>query len=104
MTARYRVEYLPAAERDLLDILDYIARDRPVAARAFVDRLERAIGRLAQFPRAGRLPSDDRLRRPGYRILFVGNDLVFSVLTRRTVEIRRVVHGARRYEFLMPKD
>jgi plasmid stabilization system protein ParE len=104
VSARYRLEYLPVAERDLLDILDYIARDRPAAARAFVDRLERAIERLARFPRSGRAPDDDRLRRLGYRILVVEDHLVFYVVTGRTVQIRRVIHGARRYDFLLPKD
>jgi plasmid stabilization system protein ParE len=44
----YEVRYLPAAEQDLLDILDYIARDDPSAARAFVDGIERAIARLTR--------------------------------------------------------
>jgi plasmid stabilization system protein ParE len=43
---RYSVEYLPAAERDLLDIVDYIARDNPPAARKFVERVDHAVGRL----------------------------------------------------------
>jgi len=97
----HRVQYLPAAEQDLLDILDYIARDNPRAARAFVARVERTIGRLAHFPRSGRTPDDPRLRREGYRLLAVGDYLVFYVVIGRTVEIRRVIHGARRYQFLI---
>jgi plasmid stabilization system protein ParE len=77
----YALEYLPAAAQDLLDILDYIiTRDNPGAARTFVDRVERAIGRLSAFPRSGREPRD----------------------ARRAAQIRRVIHGARRYEFLLP--
>ena len=102
MSGRYDVRYLPVAEQDLLDILDYIGRDNPDAARAFLDRMEQAIGRLAFFPRSGPLPRDLRLRRLGYRVLVVDNYLVFYVLIRRTVQIRRVIHGARRYEFLLP--
>ena len=104
MSARYRLEYLPVAERDLFDILDYIARDRPTAAHAFVDRFERVIDRLARFPRSSRAPDDDRLRRLGYRVLIVDGYLVFYVVKGRTVQIRRVIHGARRYNFLLPKD
>ncbi len=102
MSGRYDVRFLPAAEQDLLDILDYIGRDNPDAARAFVDRVDRAIGRLAFFPRSGPQPRDLRLRRLGYRVLVVDDYLVFYVLIRRTVQIRRVIHGARRYEFLLP--
>lgn len=101
MSGPYHLRYLPAAEQDLLDILDYIARDNPAAARAFVNRVERAIGRLARFPRSGRRPRDARLRRRGYRLIVVGDYLVFYVVIRRTVQIRRVIHGARRYDFLL---
>lgn len=75
MSRPYAIRYLPAAEQDLLDILDYIARDDPRAARGFVNRVERAVGRL--------------------------NYLVFYVVVRRSVQIRRLIHGARRYEFLL---
>ena len=102
MSGRYRLQYLPAAEQDLLDILDYIARDNPAAARAFVDRVDRAVGRLARFPKSGGQPQDTRLRGLGYRLLVVGDHLVFYVVRRRTVQIRRMIHGARRYEFLLP--
>ena len=101
MSASYRVEYLPAAERDLLEILQYIARDRPAAARTLVDRFDGAIDRLRRFPRSAPHPKDDRLRRLGYRVLVVEDYLVFYVLSGRTVQIRRVIHGARRYEFLL---
>jgi toxin ParE1/3/4 len=95
---------LPLAERDILDIVDYIARDRPQAAHAFVDRLDRSVARLATFPRSGKPPNDERLRRLGYRLVVVENSLVFYVITRTTVQIRRVIHGARRYEFLLRNE
>jgi plasmid stabilization system protein ParE len=101
VSGRYQVRYRPAAEQDLLDILDYIARDNPAAARGFVDRVEQAIGRLALFPKSGRQPRDARLQRLGYRLLVVGDYLVFYIVIRRTVQVRRVIHGARRYEFLL---
>lgn len=104
MTSRYAVEYLPAAQDDLAEILDYIARDDPRAARRLVDRIDRAIGQLAVSPRAGRGPRDPRLRRLGYRILIVGDHLVLYVVIGRVVQIRRVVHGARRYDFLFESE
>lgn len=101
MKPRYAVRYLPAAEHDLLEILDYIARDDPAAAARFVNRIDETIGRLAFFPRSGRRPRDPRLRRLGYRTLVVGDYLVLYVVVRGTVEVRRVIHGARRYDFLL---
>lgn len=100
MKPRYSVEYLPAAEQDLVDILDYLARDDPAAGRTFVDRIDQTIARLGFFPNSGQRPRDARLRRREYRVLVVGDYLVFHVIARRRVEIRRVIHGARRYAFL----
>lgn len=102
MTRKYDLRYLPAAEQDLLDILDYIGRDDPDAARRFVDRVDQTIGRLALFPKAGRRPRDARLRRLGYHVLILDDYLVFYVITAHTIQARRVIHGARRYEFLLP--
>ena len=104
MRLRYAVRYLPAAEQDLLDIVDYIARDNPPAARRFVDRLDQVVGRLALFPRSGRQPADARLRKLGYRMLVVGDHLVFYVIVQRIVQVRRVIHGARRYHFLLHSE
>ncbi len=97
MTTPYELRYLPVAEEDLLGILDYIARDDPEAARRFVDYIEHGIGALTRFPKAGRQPRDARLRRLGYRVLVLDDYLVFYVLIRRTVQVRRVIHGARRF-------
>ena len=101
MTKPYDLRYLATAEQDLLEILDYIGRDNPDAARRFVERVDQAVGRLASFPKAGRQPRDARLRRLGYRMLVIEDYLVFYVITSRIVQIRCVIHGARRYEFLL---
>ena len=98
MIRPYDLRYLPAAAQDLLGILDYIGRDNPDAARSFVDRVDQAVGHLASFPKAGHQSRDARLRRLGYRVLVVNDYLVFYS---RKVQIRRVIHGARRYEFLL---
>lgn len=93
------VRYLPAARRDLLEILDYIQKDNPAAATRFIDLVDERVSRLGRFPEMGREIKDERLRRLGYRMLVVENYLAF-VVRDDAVEIRRVIHGARRYEFL----
>ncbi len=95
------VRYLPAARRDLLDILDYIQRDSPAAAARFVDLIDERLALLARFPEMGRQAKDERLARFGYRVLVAEEYLVFYVVKERTVEIRRIIHGRRRYEFLL---
>ena len=101
MTRRWTVRHLRPAQRDLEDILDYISRDDPVAAQALVNEIDRSLGRLARFPKSGAQPQDERLRRIGYRVLRVRDYLAFYLIRGRTVQVRRIIHGARRYEFLL---
>lgn len=100
MPDRAKLTYLPAAVRDLEEIVDYVRRDSLERATKLLDKLEAEIGRLARFPRLGVVPRDQHLARKGYRVLIIENYLVFYVANRKTVRIRRVIHGARRYEFL----
>ncbi len=99
--SRYKVFYLPIAERDLSDILEYVSRDRPSAASGLLDAIDEAISRLEEFPFSGVVPADAYLQRLGYRVSVVDKILVFYVVKNKIVEIRRILHGARRYEFLL---
>ena len=44
-----------AARLDLIELHDYIAKDKPVAAGRFIDRLKRTCQWLAENPNAGEL-------------------------------------------------
>ena len=97
----YRIQYLSVANRDLLEIVDYIKADNPVAASALLDKIDVSVSRLASMPHSGKTPDDARLKAMGYQIIVVGNYLVFYVVTDNNVEIRRVLHGKRNYSFLL---
>jgi plasmid stabilization system protein ParE len=94
----FRILYLPIAENDIIEIIEYIMKDSPQVASEFLDGFKNAISKLADYPESGVIPRDNRLRHMGYRILVVGNYLTFYVIKGRIVEIRRVLHGRRRYE------
>jgi toxin ParE1/3/4 len=95
------IRYLSTAERDLIEIFEYIKRDRPEAASGLLDKFDKSIANLATNPELGIIPKDERLKRLGYRVFVVDKYLVFYVLKPKTVQIRRVIHGARRYDFLL---
>ena len=97
----YKARYLGAAEADLLNIVDYIAVDNPRAADKMLDRFEKAVNRLEASPFAGKAPNDDELRKRNYRMLIVGKYLVFYKIKERTIEIHRIIHGARDYKHLL---
>lgn len=102
MTSKFRIEYLLTAEKDLIDIFEYILSDNPSAATNFLDQVDESISKLEDFPYMGVVPKDSRLKYLGYRILIVENYLVLYVVheVKELVEIRRILHGKRQYNFL----
>ncbi len=95
------IRYLPAAENDLESIFQYISKDRPIAAQAWLEKFDQSVSNLGMQPELGSIPKDSRLKKLGYRVLVVGKYLVFYVVKKDLVQIRRIIHGARRYEFLL---
>lgn len=101
MGNKYKIEYLPVAKQDMNDIIDYVAKDNPDGAIQLLNKIDEEISQLASLPFIGKVPYDDRLRRMGYRVLLIGIYLVFYVIKEPIIEIRRIIHGKRRYEFLI---
>ena len=101
MSKSYQIRYLRTAETDLIDIFEYIQKDNPSAAVQQLERFDQSISQLSRNPYLGVMPKDDRLKRLGYRILIIDKYLVFYVVKTNTVQIRRVIHGARQYNFLL---
>lgn len=101
MTGSLEIRYLATAERDLDDIFDYIMKDNPAAASSLLDEIDRSVSHLSHNPELGAIPKDDRLERLGYRVLVIRKYLVFYVVKNESIQIRRVLHGARQYGFLL---
>lgn len=101
MEKKYKIDYLPVAEQDLTEIIEYIMSDNPDAALSMLNKFDEAISILEIFPLSGSAPNDVRLQSLNYRILVVENYLVFYVPFTNSVEIRRILHGKRKYDFLL---
>ncbi len=101
MTDVFEVRYLATAVADLEGIFDYILQDNPSAAASMLEKFDAAVSRLAGNPYLGVVPRDERLRRLGYRMLIIAEYLVFYVVKPHIVQIRRILHGARDYRFLL---
>jgi toxin ParE1/3/4 len=86
--------FSPSARRDLLEILEYIARDNPGAALGHVERLEETCQMLAENPHSG-TARDDLM--PNLRAWSAGNYVIFFRAADDGIEVERVVHGARDY-------
>jgi len=85
------------AKADILEIWEYIAKDSLRAADRFVDRLDQAFERLAEFPGLGRMR--DELG-PSLRSFPIGNYLIVYRPVKDGIEIARVLSGYRDIEAL----
>jgi addiction module RelE/StbE family toxin len=101
MSHPFDIRYLKAAEDDFIDIFQYIKKDNPAAAVSQLEKFDTVLSHLAQNPLMGTVPKDKRLKKLGYRMLIVDPYLVFYVVKPEVVQIRRIIHGARRYDFLL---
>lgn len=80
-------------ERDIRNILGYIARDNPRTAATLVGRVEKACQRLARFPRLGTRVNH---LSTGTRVFSIGSCVIYyHEGDDGVVRIVRVAHGAR---------
>jgi toxin ParE1/3/4 len=87
-----RVDKTSQSEQDEFDIALYIARDNPAAAKRLLQRFDRKLERLAEFPGLGR-SRDDLM--PGLRSYPIKKYLLLYRAVDDGIELLRVLHGMR---------
>lgn len=96
---KYKIEYLPVADRDLAEIFTYIAVDlaAPQAAANLLEKIEQAVISLETFPYAHSVYQSAELNTFPFefRSLIAASYLVFYYVTGNTVTVARVMHGKR---------
>jgi toxin ParE1/3/4 len=88
-----KVVYAPEANDDLESIVDFIARDKPRAARDWLQRIRETCEMLATQPEAGEEYREFGIR--GCRSFCVGQYVVFYRAFAEGIEVSRVLHGSR---------
>jgi toxin ParE1/3/4 len=89
---------LPRADQDAIEIYATIAADNPAAADRFSAALQSEYMQLKSFPHMGRATEFQGHGLRGLRscpLSVFPSWLIFYRVTRETVEIVRVLHGAR---------
>ena len=84
------------ARRDLFEIGDFIARDKPGAAPKLVGEILDAVGRTALFPASGRIVPE--FGRSDLREVILGNYRVVYRLDERTIVVLTVFEGHSRID------
>jgi toxin ParE1/3/4 len=91
------LRFARSARDDLLDILDFIARDKPIAAARWIDTIQEKCELIARTPEIGH-------KRPEYgpdiRSSTVGRYVIFYRPTADGIEVIRVIAGERDIKLL----
>ena len=90
----------PEAQKDLNEVLGYIAQDNPKAAAETLFRIEDDFLLLASNPKMGVLRSD---LFKNLRAFPVGNYIIFYREIPAGIEVARVLHGARDVSTILQK-
>lgn len=76
-------------------MVEYLAAENLLAAQSVADQIEKRLQALSRHPFLGKVPSDAKVERMGYRVLVAGDYLIFYKVRRKTVLVYRIIHGAR---------
>jgi toxin ParE1/3/4 len=95
VSKKLRVIITENAKLDVRSIRDYIARDRPLAARRWVQEFQRRARALASMPGFEIIPEADEIGAPFRHVIFKNYRIIYHVSPTQ-VTVERVIHGARR--------
>ena len=86
---KYSIIRTDRFDDQLRDLLFYIAEDSGDVdiALNYLDKIETAVNRLADFPDSGSIPRYSILKKQGYRVLIVEQHLIFYKINNSTSEI-----------------
>lgn len=99
MPQKNKIKYTPAAVDDMDEMFSFISQGNISAAETLLEKLERQISALADFPNKGSVLSHDEyvLVQRGYRFIPVHPYLVFYKVTDHAIIIHRILHSRRDY-------
>ncbi|MCI0682877.1 MAG: type II toxin-antitoxin system RelE/ParE family toxin [Gemmataceae bacterium] len=95
-----KLRITPRARTDLDDVWDYVSPAGKTGADRYVTRIRKQCRMLARFPGMGR-PRDELA--VGLRSFAVSPFVIFFRIEGKTVEILRILHGARDFAAIWRK-
>lgn len=102
---KYHIIRTDKADEQLREIIFYIADDSGSIdiALNYLDKIEKAISSLEDFPVSGSVPRYSILRKQGFRVLVVERHLVFYKINedKKAVVIYAIADGRREYRNLI---
>lgn len=104
----YKLEYLPTARQDLIEIVRYISNElgNPEAAERITVKLTNAVSEARTFPYACPVYTPIRPLKHEYRKLVADNHLIFYWINeeRKVIIVARVVYARRNYSSMLESE
>jgi len=97
-----QIKWTEPALNDLDGIAEYVALDKPSAAKNLVKEIFKSVKILKQFPESGRCPPE--LAETGYRELIVGPCRIFYRVEKRQAYILYVMRSERELRKFLLED
>lgn len=102
---KYSIVRTDKADEQLRDIILYIADDSGSVdiALNYLNKVEKAVNSLEDFPMSGSIPKYSILRKQGFRVLVVERHLIFYKINedKKEVVIYAIIDGRREYRNLI---
>ncbi|MCK4559785.1 MAG: type II toxin-antitoxin system RelE/ParE family toxin [Calditrichia bacterium] len=88
-----KLKWSPLALERLIEIVNYIAEDKPIASKNFAQSIFKSIEKLKRFPKLGRIVPE--LNKPAYREIIIGNYRIIYMISDDIITILTIRHGKR---------
>ncbi|RCW76937.1 type II toxin-antitoxin system RelE/ParE family toxin [Saliterribacillus persicus] len=101
---KYTIKITPIAYKDLEEIYRYIFSDlkNEGAADNLLEKIEKSIMNLKEFPFSCSFVKDEILKNKGYRKLIIENYIAFYIVEEeKHVVVMRVLYGGQKYQDLI---
>ncbi len=102
---QYKLDFLPIARQDLIDIVTYISDElkNNIAAMKLAEKFTTSVEKLIDFPYSCPIHVPIKPLNFEYRKLIVDNYIMFYWVdeAKKTVTVARVIYGKRDYEKLL---
>ncbi|MDI3535137.1 MAG: toxin ParE1/3/4 [Thermosediminibacterales bacterium] len=102
---KYMLRFPPKAAEDLEDIYRYISEKlfAENSAIHLMERIEKSIMRLKDYPFSGSMVADEFLKKKGYQKLVVDNYIVFYLVNEpeKLVVVMRILYGGQKYQEIL---
>lgn len=104
MAKKYEVVITPAAQKDLNEIKSYLTNVLKTSSSSIFEKILEQVKILKTHPFTYSVHQDSLLKLIGYRVIPIGNYLMFYVVKSNVVQIHRILYAKRNYLRLLGMD